>query len=158
MFSLSLFSICASLRSLVSRGNPTKIHRWWGRLSPETRAWVETMGFKRFIKLQPTKLAKKIILYVLAERWWDTTHTLHISGVEITITLYDIHRMTGLRWNGLPLLLMHSEHASELTESILSWIWERLQLISLVFFMFSKELLRSYKRRGPRWQGLFFCT
>jgi hypothetical protein len=60
-------------------------------------------GFKRFVELQPTESAKTILLYTLAERWWDTTHTLHIAGVEMTVTSYDIHRMTSLRVYGLTL-------------------------------------------------------
>ena len=79
------------------------LHKWWRRPSPETRALVEMAGFKRFVELQPTESAKTILLYALAERWWDTTHTLHITGVEMTVTSYDIHRMTSLRVYGLTL-------------------------------------------------------
>jgi hypothetical protein len=89
------------IRCLVSKGNPTELHRWWRRLSLETRALVEMAGFKRFVELQPTESAKTILLYALAKRLWDTTHTLHIAGVEMTVTSYDIHRMIGLRVDGL---------------------------------------------------------
>ena len=37
----------------------------------------------------------------MAERWWDTTHTFHIAGREMTITPHNFHRMTGLRFIGV---------------------------------------------------------
>ena len=66
-----------------------------------TRSMVELAGFKHFVESQPTKTTKKIFLYALAERWWDTTLTFHIARVEMMITPYDIHRLTGLRVDGL---------------------------------------------------------
>ena len=89
------------LQSLMSRGYPTKVLKWWGRLTPLTRSLVELVGFKQFVESQPTKTAKKIFLYALAERWWDTTYTFRIAGVEMTITPYDIYRLTGLRVDGV---------------------------------------------------------
>uniref|UniRef100_A0A2N9G550 Aminotransferase-like plant mobile domain-containing protein n=1 Tax=Fagus sylvatica TaxID=28930 RepID=A0A2N9G550_FAGSY len=47
--------------------------------------------------MEPTETAKKSLLCVLAERWWDTIHTFHIDGVEMTITPYDVYRLIGLR-------------------------------------------------------------
>jgi hypothetical protein len=49
------------------------------------------------VETQPTETAKKSLLCVLAERWWDTIHTFHIDGVEMTITPYDVYRLIGLR-------------------------------------------------------------
>uniref|UniRef100_A0A2N9J9C1 Aminotransferase-like plant mobile domain-containing protein n=1 Tax=Fagus sylvatica TaxID=28930 RepID=A0A2N9J9C1_FAGSY len=66
-----------------------------------THALVKLADFKKFIELQPTEFAKKIFLYALAKRWWDTTHTLHIAGVGMTVIPYDIHRLTDLRVDGL---------------------------------------------------------
>uniref|UniRef100_A0A2N9EQ52 Aminotransferase-like plant mobile domain-containing protein n=1 Tax=Fagus sylvatica TaxID=28930 RepID=A0A2N9EQ52_FAGSY len=85
------------------RRNPTKVLKWWKRLIPLTQFMVELVGFKQFVESQPTETSKKIFLYALAERWWDTTHTFHIASVEVTITLYDKYRLTGLRVDGITL-------------------------------------------------------
>ena len=66
-----------------------------------THALIELAGFKNFVELHPTEFAKKFLLYALVERWWDTTHTLPIAGVEMMITPYNIHRLMGLRVDGL---------------------------------------------------------
>ena len=89
------------IRTFLSRGNPTEVLKWRGRLNSMTRSFVEAAGFKYFLETQPIETAKKSHLCALAERWWDTTHTFHIVGVEITITPYDVHRLTGLRVNGI---------------------------------------------------------
>ena len=39
--------------------------------------------------------------YRLAERWWDTSHTFHIAGREMTMTPHDFHWMTDLWSDGL---------------------------------------------------------
>jgi hypothetical protein len=155
----SLFSLFVqSLRSFVSRDNPIEIHKWWRRLSPMTHALIELAGFKNFVELHPTEFAKKFLLYALVERWWDTTHTLHIAGVEMMITPYNIHRLMGLRVDGLILTFNTFVHAFELIGSILDWIWERLQLISLAFFMPSWKLHETQRREGLGWRGPFSCT
>uniref|UniRef100_A0A2N9HP90 Aminotransferase-like plant mobile domain-containing protein n=1 Tax=Fagus sylvatica TaxID=28930 RepID=A0A2N9HP90_FAGSY len=147
--------ISISLRSFVSRDNPIEIHKWWRRLSPMTHALIELAGFKNFVELHPTEFAKKFLLYALVERWWDTTHTLHIAGVEMMITPYNIHRLMGLRVDGLILTFNTFVHAFELIGSILDWIWERLQLISLAFFMPSWKLHETQRREGLGWRGPF---
>ena len=58
-------------------------------------------GFKHFMETQPINSAKKSLLCVLAERWWDTTHTFHIADVEMMIMPYDMYRLTGLRIDGI---------------------------------------------------------
>lgn len=35
----------------------------------------------------------------MAERWWDITYTIHITNKEMTVTPYDFHRMTDLRYD-----------------------------------------------------------
>jgi hypothetical protein len=62
---------------------------------------VEAAGFKHFVETQPTNSAKKTLFCALTEKWWDTTHTFHITGVEMTIMSYDVYRLTGLRINGV---------------------------------------------------------
>ena len=85
----------------MSRGNPIEVLKWWARLNSLTRSFVETTGFKHFMETQPTNFAKKTLLCALAERWWDTTHTFHIAGVEMTITPYDMYWLTGLNKHGI---------------------------------------------------------
>jgi hypothetical protein len=89
------------VRSFMSQGNPTKVLKWWGRLNSLTRSFVEMDGFKHFMETQPINSAKKSLLCVLAERWWDTTHTFHIADVEMTIMPYDVYHLTGLRIDGI---------------------------------------------------------
>uniref|UniRef100_A0A2N9HR87 Aminotransferase-like plant mobile domain-containing protein n=1 Tax=Fagus sylvatica TaxID=28930 RepID=A0A2N9HR87_FAGSY len=85
------------VRSFMSQGNPTKVLKWWGRLNSLTRSYVEMDGFKHFMETQPINSAKKSLLCVLAERWWDTTHTFHIVDVEMTIIPYDERPFADLR-------------------------------------------------------------
>jgi hypothetical protein len=123
-----------------------------------TRSMVELAGFKHFVESQPTETTKKIFLYALAERWWDTTLTFHIASLEMMITPYDIYRLTGLRWTGSPLLSALFQHTFELIGSILVWIWERQQPTSLVFCKLLLLLLRTRLRKLLGWQGPFSCT
>ena len=46
-----------------------------------------------------------MVLYALAERWWDTTNTFHISFREMTMTLLDFHVITGFLFGGNGLYL-----------------------------------------------------
>ncbi len=64
-------------------------------------SFVEVAGFKHFVESQPTETAKKTLLCALVERWWDITHTFHIVGLEMTITLYDIYWLIGLKVDGI---------------------------------------------------------
>ena len=74
----------------MSRGNFTEVLKGWARLTSITHSFEETVGFKQFVESQPTETAKKSLLCALVKRWWDTIHTFHIAGVEMTITLYDV--------------------------------------------------------------------
>ena len=66
-----------------------------------TCSFMETTGFKQFMETKPTETAKKNFLCALAERWWDTTHTFQIVGAEMTITPYNMYRLTGFRIDGV---------------------------------------------------------
>uniref|UniRef100_A0A2N9GUC3 Aminotransferase-like plant mobile domain-containing protein n=1 Tax=Fagus sylvatica TaxID=28930 RepID=A0A2N9GUC3_FAGSY len=87
-------------RTFLSRGNPTEVLKWWGKLNSTTRSFVEAAGFKYFVETQLSEMAQ-ILHCALVERWWDTTHTFHIAGVEMTITPCDVYRLTGLRVDGI---------------------------------------------------------
>ena len=78
-------------RSLISRVNPSWLINWSRILSAKTRALVKIEGFKKFVELQPFEPTKKHLLYNLAKRWWDTTHTFHISSLEMTESHYNPH-------------------------------------------------------------------
>ena len=78
-----------------------EVLKWWGKLNSITRSFVEVVGFKHFLETQPTETAKKSLLCVLVERWWDTIHTFHIAGVEMTITPYNVYRLISLRVDGI---------------------------------------------------------
>ena len=58
-------------------------------------------GIQTICGVIPTEIVRKVLLCTLVERWWDTTHTLHIAGVKMMITPYDIYRLIGLRVDGI---------------------------------------------------------
>ena len=39
-------------------------------------------------------------MLALVERWWETTHTLHIASREMTLTLHETYHLTGLYYRG----------------------------------------------------------
>jgi len=65
----------------------------------KTKALVNTTGFSPILNL---------LVQALDERWWDTTHTFHIAGREMTVTPHEFHRMTGLRFDG-PIINLESD-------------------------------------------------
>ena len=69
---------------------------WYRVLTDDTKAFIRVVGFEPVIHLLPESHASAILVQSLAERWWDTTHTFHITDTEMTVTPYDFHRMTGL--------------------------------------------------------------
>lgn len=54
-------------------------------------------GFCTLVEVRPSKLAKMTLIFCLAEMSWDTTYNFHIAGHEMTITPYDLHKLTRLR-------------------------------------------------------------
>ena len=58
-------------------------------------------GIQTICGVIPTEIVRKVLLCTLVEKWWDTTHTLHIAGVKMMITPYDIYRLIGLRVDGI---------------------------------------------------------
>ncbi len=140
----------------MSRGNSTEVFKWWARLTPLTRSFVEMAGFKQFVESQPTETVRKVLLCTLVERWWDTTHTFHIAGVKMTITPYDIYRLTGLRVDGITPTFPGRFRPDR--GSTLVWTWEQLLPTSLIFWVFSLLFLRTLLRRRLGWWWLFSCT
>ena len=72
------------------------IASWYRVLTDDTKAFIRAASFEPVIHLLPESHASAILVQSLAERWWDTTHTFHITDREMTVTLYDFHQMTGL--------------------------------------------------------------
>lgn len=67
----------------------------------ETQGHICMAGFESVVHLMPKRSAHVVLAQTLAERWWDTTHTFHIAGQEMTITPHDFHHMIGLRFDGV---------------------------------------------------------
>ena len=74
---------------------------WYNILTEETWGHFHAVGFEPVIHLMPERSASAVLGSTLAKRWWDITHTFHIAGREMTITPYDFHHMTGLRFDGV---------------------------------------------------------
>ncbi|KAK9278421.1 hypothetical protein L1049_027986 [Liquidambar formosana] len=96
----------------VTRGGVVNAKAGWARLTAETRALVTGAGFRTVISGLVDD-SDRAFVHCMAERWWDTTHTFHIAGRELTLTSYDFYRLTGLRMDGLPLPFDHEESERE---------------------------------------------
>ena len=53
-----------------------------------------------FAARKPEGCTSSTLEQCLIERWWDTTHTFHISEQEMMVTPYDFYRMTSLSFEG----------------------------------------------------------
>ena len=58
---------------------------------------VQAASFETFVTHLSKETANEILVMALAKGWWDTTHTIHIAGREMTLTAYDFHRLISLR-------------------------------------------------------------
>ena len=75
---------------------PIHIASWYRVLIDDTKAFIRATGFEPVIHLLLESHASAILVQSLAERWWDATHTFHTADMEMTVTPYDFHWMTGL--------------------------------------------------------------
>jgi len=57
-------------------------------------------GFEPIMCLLLESSTSGILVQVLVDRWWDTTHTFHIARRELTVTPHDFHQITDLRADG----------------------------------------------------------
>jgi hypothetical protein len=94
---------------------------------------------------------------MLVERWWDTTHTCHIAGMEMTITPYDIYRLTGLRVDGL-ISTFGAFPACFRANQEYFGIDLGATTANLVFCTLLLLLLRIWLRKLLGWQEPFSCT
>ena len=88
------------LLSFTSRGSAGHLFAWYRALTKDTKALVSVAGFKPVMCLLSESFVSSILGQALAKRWWDTTHTFHITRTEMTVTPHDFHQKTSLRSNG----------------------------------------------------------
>ena len=98
-FNLILFLQVLAL--YFGSGSTSRVLVWYNILTEETRGHIQATGFEPIICLMPKRSASAVLAQTLAERWWDTTHTFHIAGREMTITPHEFHCMIGLRFDGV---------------------------------------------------------
>ena len=89
------------LLSFTSRGSAGHLFAWYRALTKDTKALVSVAGFKPVMCLLSESFVSSILGQALAKRWWDTTHTFHITRTEMTVTPHDFHQKTSLRSNGV---------------------------------------------------------
>lgn len=77
---------------------------WYRVLPAKTMAHIYVASFELIIHLLLKRSPSAILVQSLADKWWDTTYTFHITNREMTVTPCDFHRMISLRCNG-PLIL-----------------------------------------------------
>ena len=53
----------------------------------------------------PERSTSAVLAQTQAKRWWDTTHTFHIAGQEMTITPHEFPCVTGLQFDGVSISL-----------------------------------------------------
>jgi len=52
---------------------------------------VEVADFGPLMRLLQESSANNVLLQALAKRWWDISHTLHITKWEMIVTPHDFH-------------------------------------------------------------------
>ena len=97
---MSFYFCLQSSSPYAGKGSTNKVVEWYNLLDPETRGYIREASFEHIIGLLPEKSASTTLVQCLIERWWDTTHTFHISKREMTVTPYDFYRMTNLSFKG----------------------------------------------------------
>lgn len=100
------------------RGSASHLFAWYRALTKDTKALVSAVGFKPIMCLFLESSTSNILVQTLADIWWDTTHTFHIVGREMTVILHDFHRMTSLRSYG-PIINLKSELGIQLGINLL---------------------------------------
>ena len=89
-----------SSSSYAGRGSTNKGVEWYNLLVLETRTYIREASFKPIISLLLERSTSATLVQCLIKKWWDTTHTFHITEKEMTVTPYNFYRMTGLSFEG----------------------------------------------------------
>lgn len=76
---------------------------WYETLPQRAKDLVDGTGFGGFVQLLGKTSNNCFQLTALAERWWDTTNTLHLPFGEATMTPLDFAAITGIRVGGSPI-------------------------------------------------------
>ncbi|XP_058195415.1 uncharacterized protein LOC131311843 [Rhododendron vialii] len=84
-------------------GGSGKVKQWYGTLPQRAKELVDATGFGGFVQLLGETSNDRLQLTALAERWWDTTNTLHLPFGEATLTPLDFAAITGIRVGGNPI-------------------------------------------------------
>lgn len=83
---------------------------FYDKLPERAKQLVDETGFAGFVKLLGRTSNDRVQLTALAERWRDTTNTLHLRFGEVTLTPLDFAAITGLRVGGVPIPFDMSLH------------------------------------------------
>ena len=75
----------------MSRGSASHLFAWYRALTKDIKALVSAVGFEPIMRLLLESSTNGILVQALADSWWDTTHTFHITGREMTVTPHGFH-------------------------------------------------------------------
>lgn len=104
----------------MGRESTSCIASWYRVLTNDTRAFVCVISSEPILHLLPENHASTNFMYSLAKRWWHTTHTFHIVDREMTVTPYNFHQMTSLRYDG-SFINLEGELGTALRIELLGW-------------------------------------
>ncbi|KAI7990360.1 Protein MAINTENANCE OF MERISTEMS, partial [Camellia lanceoleosa] len=77
---------------------------WYAELPDAVRQIMDQAEFGAFCKGLSRLTTSKPLLAALAERWWDTTDSFHLSATgDMTMTPYDFSMLTGIGVGGDPI-------------------------------------------------------
>ncbi|KAH7861716.1 hypothetical protein Vadar_029840 [Vaccinium darrowii] len=94
---------CQVNRCLSVSGSSGRTLSLFVDLHHDVRELVVLAGFEPFIETQTKTMRDHAVVTALAERWRDSTNTLHLQFGEATMTPLDFSAITGLRVGGEPL-------------------------------------------------------
>ncbi|GMP70779.1 hypothetical protein CsSME_00029484 [Camellia sinensis var. sinensis] len=77
---------------------------WYAEFPGAVRHIMDQAGFGAFCRGLSRLTASRPLLAALAERWWDTTDSFHLSATgDMTMTPYDFSMLTGIGVGGDPI-------------------------------------------------------
>ena len=128
-------------------------------MNDNTKGYVIQAGFGSVVDLL-TYDGSKSLCYCIGERWWDSTHTMHIAGRELTITPYDIFRLTGLRVMDSPIPSSYPS-GEEVAQFHLRVIGRALHRAIVITPMWQRPFSmdpRGLPGSNRLWRGVLSCT
>lgn len=79
-----------------SFSSPSTVAILWRMAPTLVRQYLFATPFGPFMEVLPFNSRDNILLSMMGERWWDTTHTFHWAWGEMTLTPLDLYALTGL--------------------------------------------------------------